>query len=455
MKLNNKIKLHFMAPSVCVDRSFFNKNFIRYYSFLGAFLAFSLLFVFSCSKEEDDSNNSKDNVSDTTGPDDDGKSDLGIIEIEILPQMPVVDTPIDGPSLFSVLTPKRALGSIYSFPIWPYKAPQLAVLEKTLNCVELLQEMRSKTLPSTDNFPLKILGPMARIEVSPGQDCVWNKGMYFSGSALSNSGTLDFEIQVDDLSVIGGSGTYQKTIHLLSKSGGRASSRQIGGVAMGTFTAFEIKLYTNYERLASPFPFAPSIIPGDKECKGKITLEKLTRANVRKRASYLVAFIHRDGSSSHLEITSNIAHVQWLKIVLFLVDDGQDENGDSKTDPFSKSASTTWEVMKIQGNRNLDLAGLVMVANRHLLPSSPGAEINVNGDNKREGGKDYRVVSFKLNGNDGSKIAFPTESGDTSSTWSNTNEQFPQAVQIAYETLYSDADKNTHCARFTQPLANR
>ena len=48
MKLNNKIKLHFVAPWVYVDRGFLNKN--SFYSFLGAILASSLLFVFSCSK---------------------------------------------------------------------------------------------------------------------------------------------------------------------------------------------------------------------------------------------------------------------------------------------------------------------------------------------------------------------------------------------------------------------
>ena len=53
MKLNNKIRLHFVAPSVCVDRSLFNKN--SFYSFLGAILASSLLFVFSCSKNESNS----------------------------------------------------------------------------------------------------------------------------------------------------------------------------------------------------------------------------------------------------------------------------------------------------------------------------------------------------------------------------------------------------------------
>ena len=46
----NKTKLHFGAPLVCTGMGFFNKNFLT--SFLGAFFALSLLFIFSCSKDE-------------------------------------------------------------------------------------------------------------------------------------------------------------------------------------------------------------------------------------------------------------------------------------------------------------------------------------------------------------------------------------------------------------------
>ena len=49
----NKIRLHFVAPLVCTGMGFFNKNFST--SFLGAILASSLLFVFSCSKDESNS----------------------------------------------------------------------------------------------------------------------------------------------------------------------------------------------------------------------------------------------------------------------------------------------------------------------------------------------------------------------------------------------------------------
>ena len=51
MKSNNKIRLHFGAPLVCTGMGFFNKNFST--SFLGAFFALSLLFIFSCSKDEE------------------------------------------------------------------------------------------------------------------------------------------------------------------------------------------------------------------------------------------------------------------------------------------------------------------------------------------------------------------------------------------------------------------
>ena len=50
MKLNNKIKLHSVAPWVRTGMGFLNKNFST--SFLGAVLASSLLFVFSCSKDK-------------------------------------------------------------------------------------------------------------------------------------------------------------------------------------------------------------------------------------------------------------------------------------------------------------------------------------------------------------------------------------------------------------------
>ena len=76
MKLNNKIRLHFVAPLVRTGMSFLNKNFSTsflgsqpppppprtptlnknlFYSFLGVFFALSLLFVFSCSKDESNS----------------------------------------------------------------------------------------------------------------------------------------------------------------------------------------------------------------------------------------------------------------------------------------------------------------------------------------------------------------------------------------------------------------
>ena len=51
MKLNSKIKLHFVAPWVRTGMGFLNKNFS---TFLGAVLASSLLFVFSCSKDNGD-----------------------------------------------------------------------------------------------------------------------------------------------------------------------------------------------------------------------------------------------------------------------------------------------------------------------------------------------------------------------------------------------------------------
>ena len=57
MKLNNKIRLHFVAPWVHTGMGFLNKNF--FYSFLGAVLASSFLFVFSCSKDESNSEDVK------------------------------------------------------------------------------------------------------------------------------------------------------------------------------------------------------------------------------------------------------------------------------------------------------------------------------------------------------------------------------------------------------------
>ena len=51
MKLNSKIRLHFVAPWVRTGMGFLNKNFS---TFLGAVLASSLLFVFSCSKDNGD-----------------------------------------------------------------------------------------------------------------------------------------------------------------------------------------------------------------------------------------------------------------------------------------------------------------------------------------------------------------------------------------------------------------
>ena len=51
MKLNSKIRLHFVAPLVRTGMGFLNKNFS---TFLGAVLASSLLFVFSCSKDNGD-----------------------------------------------------------------------------------------------------------------------------------------------------------------------------------------------------------------------------------------------------------------------------------------------------------------------------------------------------------------------------------------------------------------
>ena len=57
MKLNNKIRLHFVAPLVRTGMSFLNKNFST--SFLGVFFALSLLFVFSCSKDESNSESVK------------------------------------------------------------------------------------------------------------------------------------------------------------------------------------------------------------------------------------------------------------------------------------------------------------------------------------------------------------------------------------------------------------
>ena len=51
MKLNSKIRLYFVAPWVRTGMGFLNKNFS---TFLGAVLASSLLFVFSCSKDNGD-----------------------------------------------------------------------------------------------------------------------------------------------------------------------------------------------------------------------------------------------------------------------------------------------------------------------------------------------------------------------------------------------------------------
>ena len=51
MKLNNKIRLHFVAPWVRTGMGFLNKSFS---TFLGAVLASSFLFVFSCSKDNGD-----------------------------------------------------------------------------------------------------------------------------------------------------------------------------------------------------------------------------------------------------------------------------------------------------------------------------------------------------------------------------------------------------------------